>query len=390
MQSGCERLGHCALSDALAVNAEPQPINSSTDMQQAVEQAVQRLQQGGLVAIPTETVYGLAADASNPQAVQAIFTAKGRPADHPLIVHLAAPQAEGGMPLPADARSDAWFKLITPWVRDLPEEAMRLVEAFWPGPLTLVLKKDKHVLSAVTGGQDTIALRSPDHSVAQSLLQAFGGGLAAPSANRFGKVSPTRVADVKAEFSSQPDLLILDGGDCAIGIESTIVDLSSGTPILLRPGAVTPDQMEKQTGIAVLPVGTQTNSAGSTPRVSGSLKAHYAPNTALRLYVADAASECWAQYPNAKSRIAFVVWESLQEASPPLWNASHTEVIPVPKNSNVFASILYRLLRDLDQQDWDLILMPEPPAGQEWDGVRDRLQRACFGSGPSASNHVNS
>ncbi len=373
------------------MNAEPQPINGSADMQQALEQAVRRLQQGGLVAIPTETVYGLAADASNLQAVRATFAAKGRPADHPLIVHLAAPQTEGGIPLTADARSDAWFKLITPWVRDLPEEAMRLVEAFWPGPLTLVLKKDKHVLSAVTGGQDTIALRSPDHPVAQSLLQAFGGGLAAPSANRFGKVSPTRVADVQAEFSKQPDLLILDGGDCAIGIESTIVDLSSDIPILLRPGAVTPDQMEQQTGIAVLPVGGQANSAGNTtPRVSGSLKAHYAPNTALRLYAADAAYACWAQYPNAKSRIAFVVWESLQEASPPLWNASHTEVIAVPKNSSAFASVLYRLLRDLDQQHWDLILMPEPPAAQEWDGVRDRLQRACFGSGPSASNHVSS
>jgi len=372
------------------VNAEPQPINGSADMQQALEQAVRRLQQGGLVAIPTETVYGLAADASNPQAVQKIFTAKGRPADHPLIVHLAAPHAEGEMPLSADARSDAWFTLITPWVRDLPEEAMRLVEAFWPGPLTLVLKKDKHVLSAVTGGQDTIALRSPDHPVAQSLLQAFRGGLAAPSANRFGKVSPTRAADVKAEFSDEPDLLILDGGDCAIGIESTIVDLSSGIPILLRPGAVTPDQMERQAGITVMPTGAHANSASSTPRVSGSLKAHYAPNTALRLYAANAAYECWAQYPDAKARIAFVVWESLHEMGPPLSNASHVQTVPAPKNSSAFASILYRLLRDLDQQHWDLILMPEPPAGQEWDGVRDRLQRACFGSGPSANNHVSS
>lgn len=372
------------------MKTEPQSIISAAELQQAVEQAVRRLQLGGLVAIPTETVYGLAADASNAQAVQAIFTAKGRPADHPLIVHLAAPQTVGGMSLSADARSDAWFKLITPWVRDLPEEAMGLVEAFWPGPLTLVLKKDKHVLSAVTGGQDTIALRSPDHPVAQSLLQAFGGGLAAPSANRFGKVSPTRVADVKAEFSNQPDLLILDGGDCAIGIESTIVDLSSGIPILLRPGAVTPDQMEQQTGIKVLPLGTHTNLAGSAPRVSGSLKAHYAPNTALRLYAADAAYKCWAQYPDAKSRIAFVVWESLQEINPPLWDASHTEIIAAPKNSSAFASILYRLLRDLDQQCWDLILMPEPPVGQEWDGIRDRLQRACFGSGPPVSNHVSS
>jgi len=366
------------------VKANPQSTISSPELQLAIQQAVRCLQQGGLVSIPTETVYGLAADASNEQAVQKIFSAKGRPADHPLIVHLAAPSM---LDASLANRSDAWFKLIAPWVRDLPEEAMRLVEAFWPGPLTLVLKKDKHVLSAVTGGQDTIALRSPDHPVAQSLLQAFGGGLAAPSANRFGKVSPTRVADVKAEFSDQPDLLILDGGDCAIGIESTIVDLSSGVPILLRPGAVTPDQMERQTGIKV---GTHATSASSAPRVSGSLNAHYAPNTPLRLYPADAAYECWAQYPDAKSRIAVVVWEPLQEMNPPLSNASHIEMITVSKNSRAFANILYRLLRDLDQQHWDLILMPEPPAGQEWDGVRDRLQRACFGSGPSASNHVSS
>jgi L-threonylcarbamoyladenylate synthase len=218
------------------VKADPQPTISIAELQQAVR----CLQQGGLVAIPTETVYGLAADASNEEAVHTIFSAKGRPADHPLIVHLAAP-AIGEVPLVN--RSDAWFKLIAPWVRDLPEDAMRLVEAFWPGPLTLVLKKDKHVLNAVTGGQDTIALRSPDHPVAQALLQAFGGGLAAPSANRFGRVSPTRAADVSAEFIDQVDLLILDGGDCAVGIESTIVDLSSGTPILLRPGAIKPGQI---------------------------------------------------------------------------------------------------------------------------------------------------
>ena len=159
------------------MNTEPQSTINAAELQQVVEQAVQRLQQGGLVAIPTETVYGLAADASNEQAVEKIFSAKGRPANHPLIVHVAAPSM---MEASSANQSDAWFKLIAPWVRDLPEEAMRLVEAFWPGPLTLVLKKDKHVLSAVTGGQDTIALRSPDHPVAQALLQAFGGGLAAP------------------------------------------------------------------------------------------------------------------------------------------------------------------------------------------------------------------
>jgi L-threonylcarbamoyladenylate synthase len=267
---------------------------------------------------------------------------------------------------------------------------MRLVEAFWPGPLTLVLKKDKHVLSAVTGGQDTIALRSPDHPVAQALLQAFGGGLAAPSANRFGKVSPTRAADVSAEFSDQADLLILDGGDCAVGIESTIVDLSSGVPILLRPGAITPEQIAQQTGVHVLQAGARADSEKITPRVSGSLKAHYAPNTPLRLYAAGAALDCIAQYPDTKSHVALVVWESEQIRDPQVLGASHIQQVTIPEQSGLFASRLYRLLRDLDDHSWDLIVMPEPPMGQEWDGVRDRLQRACFGSGPPVNNHVSS
>jgi L-threonylcarbamoyladenylate synthase len=383
----CRRFRHSSLSDAVVVKADPQPAMSSQELQQAVEQAVRRLQQGGLVAIPTETVYGLAADASNEQAVEKIFSAKGRPANHPLIVHLVAPLLADASPA---VRSDAWFKLIAPWVRDLPEEAMRLVEAFWPGPLTLVLKKDKHVLSAVTGGQDTIALRSPDHPVAQALLQAFGGGLAAPSANRFGKVSPTRAADVSAEFSDQADLLILDGGDCTVGIESTIVDLSSGTPVLLRPGAITPEQIAQQTGVRVLQAGARADADTNTPRVSGSLKAHYAPNTPLRLYAAGAALDCIAQYPDTKSHVALIVWESEQMRDPQVLGASHIQQVPIPEQSDLFASRLYRLLRDLDDHSWDLIVMPEPPIGQEWDGVRDRLQRACFGSGPPVNSHVSS
>ena len=369
------------------MKTNPQPAIAAAELQQAVEQAVQRLQQGGLVAIPTETVYGLAADASNEQAVRSIFSAKGRPADHPLIVHLAAPAIVEASEI---NQSDAWFKLIAPWVRDLPEEALRLVEAFWPGPLTLVLKKDKHVLSAVTGGQDTIALRSPDHPVAQALLQAFGGGLAAPSANRFGKVSPTRAADVSAEFSDQADLLILDGGDCIVGIESTIVDLSLGTPVLLRPGAITPEQIEQQTGLRVLQAGARADSGQITPRVSGSLKAHYAPNTPLRLYAAGAALDCISQYPDTKSHIALIVWESEQMMDPQAFGSSHIQQITIPEQSDLFANRLYRLLRDLDDHSWDLIVMPEPPIGQEWDGIRDRLQRACFGSGPPVNSHVSS
>lgn len=351
----------------------------------ALQEAIVRLQQGELVAIPTETVYGLAADASNPLAIEKIFRAKGRPSNHPLIVHIAAPLSE----LDEEAKQAAWFDLITPWARDLPEEAMRIVAAFWPGPLTLVFRKDKHVLDAVTGGQDTVAIRSPNHPVAQALLRRFGRALAAPSANRFGKVSPTSAADVKEEFADLPELLILEGGDCPVGIESTIVDMSSGgTPILLRPGAITPDAILRQTGVRVL--GQESTAADhASPRVSGSLKAHYAPNTPLRMYTPGAIQDCLAEYPDTKSRVAVAVWES--ESDSGLSQISHGEIkeVAIPFSSAHFASGLYRLLRDLDAQQWDLILIPDPPAGQEWDGVRDRLQRACFGSGPSESSHNN-
>lgn len=352
-----------------------------------IKQAVVALKNGDLVAIPTETVYGLAADASNPTAVKKIFTAKGRPADHPLIVHVAAPSANDD----SAAQEAAWFNLLTPWVRDLSEDAMRLILAFWPGPLTLVFKKDKHVLSEVTGGQDTVAIRSPSHPIAQALLRELGGGLAAPSANRFGKVSPTRAADVRSEFDDLPALLVLDGGDCEVGIESTIVDMTSNPPVLLRPGAITPNQIQSRTGITVVGLDQRSNSGedGVRPRVSGSLKAHYAPNTPMRMYAPGGLHDCLAEYPDIKSRVAVVMWES-ERAIGGQSNHMEWHEIAVPLSSEAFASGLYRLLRDLDDQAWDLILIPEPPTGQEWDGVRDRLQRACFGSGPSESNHVKS
>lgn len=353
-----------------------------------LKQAVAALKNGALVAIPTETVYGLAADARNPYAVQSIFAAKGRPSDHPLIVHIAAPLANHDVA----SQEAAWFDLITPWVRDLSEDAMRLVLAFWPGPLTLVFKKDKHVLGAVTGDQDTVAIRSPNHSIAQALLREFGGGLAAPSANRFGRVSPTRAADVRSEFDDLPELLVLDGGDCQVGIESTIVDMTCSPPKLLRPGAITPDQIQNRTGVTVVGQDQLAHSSAdeAIPRVSGSLKAHYAPNTPMRMYALGALQDCLAEYPDTKSRVAVVMWESEQAIS--FGQSTHLELhtVTAPLSSALFASGLYRLLRDLDDQAWDLILMPEPPKGQEWDGVRDRLQRACFGSGPSESNHIKS
>ena len=355
------------------------PLQSSV----LINEAVQTLRDGGLVAFPTETVYGLGADAKNPDAIKKIFTAKGRPSTHPLIVHLAAPDK-------FDAPQIDWASLVSPWVRDLSEEALLLINAFWPGPLTLVFKKDKSVLNELTGGQDTVAIRAPAHPVAQELLRKFKGGVVAPSANRFGKVSPTSVADVRNEFEGMLDLMILDGGDCEVGIESTIIDLSSGDrAVLLRPGAITPRAIFDKTGIQVYQAGEAINN-DLTPRVSGSMRAHYAPTTPLRLYAPGRVLDALSEFPDIKSRVAVAVWDSESSLGNDGHPSVHFEEVIVPSDSTGFASRLYRFLRDLDNQGWDLILFPEPPPGEEWDGVRDRLQRACFGSGPSSSSHASS
>ena len=351
-----------------------------------INAATQALHEGRLVAFPTETVYGLGADASNPSAIQKVFTTKGRPSNHPLIVHIAAPEQ-------LDQGKMDWVSVLAPWARDISEDALKLISAFWPGPLTLVFKRDKHVLNEITGGQDTVAVRSPAHSIAQQLLHQFQGGVVAPSANRFGKVSPTSAADVRSEFEGDTDLLVIDGGDCEVGIESTIVDISSGDhAILLRPGVITPKEMLAKTGVRVYRPGeaidTNTHSE-SLPRVSGSLKAHYAPTTPLRLYAPGCLLDALTEFPDTKSRVAVAVWDSESSLRGDRHPSIQIEEVEVPLDSGAFANRLYRTLRDLDEQGWDLILFPEPPAGEEWDGVRDRLQRACFGSGPSSSNHAS-
>ena len=361
--------------------------SDSTSLQSSavINEAVQTLRDGGLVAFPTETVYGLGADARNPEAIKKIFTAKGRPSNHPLIVHLAAPDKY-------DVAKIDWTALLSPWVRDLSEDALLLVNTFWPGPLTLVFKKDKSVLSDLTGGQDTVAIRAPAHPIAQELLRKFKGGVVAPSANRFGKVSPTSAADVRSEFEGMLSLMVLDGGDCEVGIESTIIDLSSGDkPVLLRPGAITPSEILAKTGIQVYQAREvkKADEADSLPRVSGSMLAHYAPTTPLRLYAPGRVLDALSEFPDTKSRVAVAVLDSESSLGNDGHPSVHLEEVVMPSDSTAFASRLYRSLRDLDQQDWDLILFPEPPAGEEWDGVRDRLQRACFGSGPSSSSHVS-
>lgn len=349
-----------------------------------IDEAVQSLRKGGLVAFPTETVYGLGADAKNPQAIEKVFAAKGRPSNHPLIVHVAAPDK-------FDQAQIDWVPVLAPWVRDISEDALKLINAFWPGPLTLVFKKDKSVPLEATGGQDTVAIRAPAHRLTQELLRKFKGGIVGPSANRFGKVSPTSAADVRHEFDGMLDLMILDGGDCALGIESTIIDLSRDQAVLLRPGLITPSEIFAKTGVKVLLPGEHisVDSHAESPRVSGSLRAHYAPTTPLRLYAPGRVLDALSEFPDIKSRVAVAVWDSDSGLGGDGHPSVHFEEVLVPSDSGSFASKLYRTLRDLDQQGWDLILLPEPPTGEEWDGVRDRLQRACLGSGPSSSSHAN-
>lgn len=303
---------------------------------------------GGLTAFPTETVYGLGADAANERAVANIFTAKGRPADHPLIVHLAA----------ADE--------IERWARDIPDSAWTLAERFWPGPLTLILKRAPGVLDAVTGGQDTIGLRVPDHPVALELLKAFGGGIAAPSANRFGRVSPTSAAHVIAEFGDAVDCVI-DGGSCKVGLESTILDLSGEYPRVLRPGEVMPDILTRVLGESL------TVSADGGPRVPGCLASHYAPDTPLRLIDAteiEAAAQSFLNYGQSVAVLSM---------HPPAISEVGCRWLMMPTNPRLYGQMLYALLREIDTWDCHCVLVELPPANMEWEAVLDRLKRAAGG-----------
>lgn len=325
----------------------------------ALSLAAQRLSAGGLVAMPTETVYGLAADALSASAVAGIFAAKGRPSDHPLIVHIAAP---------ALLCETAWADAVAPLVRDLPDAARALMQAFWPGPLTLILPRRDGVAAQAAGGQDSVGLRCPAHPDAQALLQAAQAagvwGLAAPSANRFGRVSPTSAAHVMSEFADmgEGDLLVLDGGVCDVGIESTIVDLSRGVPVLLRPGCITPEQLQAVCGQPVRPRDAQA------PRASGTLESHYAPSARVRLMDADALAQAM---PGAVAGVVAVYARSAMPAKPGV--AQRT----MPTQADAVAHELFAVLRDLDASGVREIWVETPPAGSAWDGVRDRLTRAA-------------
>jgi len=305
------------------------------------------LRGGGLVAFPTETVYGLGADATNPDAVRRIFAAKGRPADHPLIVHVGDAGELGA------------------WAREIPENARRLADVFWPGPLTLILRRSASVSDLITGGQDTVGVRVPSHPVAQSLLRTFGGGIAAPSANRFGRISPTTAEHVRAELGDRVDL-VLDGGASEVGIESAIVDVSGDVPRLLRPGMIGTRQIETVLGCALGAASMQS------PRVSGMLEAHYAPTTPLIMLTRDAIARL-APTPEGPQVV-------LARRSPPAGVAA-SAWMEAPEDPRGYAHELYRNLRALDAGGYARIIIEALPDTPEWAAVRDRLTRAARGAG---------
>lgn len=330
--------------------------------------AIEVLAQQGLVAFPTETVYGLGADAESALAVERIYQAKGRPSNHPVIVHVT-PEAD-----------------LLYWAASVPPEAQLLIDAFWPGPLTLILKRAAHISSVVSGGQDSIGLRCPSHPVAQALLRGFAatrasgqGGVAAPSANKFGQVSPTTAEHVRSEFAElvAQGMPVLEGGASDVGIESTIVDLSrleQGVgPVLLRPGHITAAQLAEVLNQEVAAPDAQA------PRVSGALKSHYAPHTPLRLLsLAELPNVVAAQKAKLEpgQRVAVVTHTPQGKALEP---NEQLDWITLPNDPAAYSRVLYATLRALDQQGYSQLLWQQPPTGLEWAGVQDRLGRAAAG-----------
>jgi L-threonylcarbamoyladenylate synthase len=317
----------------------------------AIAQAAQALRDGQLVGLPTETVYGLAANATDDAAVAKIYAAKGRPSDHPLIVHVASAAQ------------------VPMFAAQVPDFAQALIGAFWPGPLTLILPRNSGVATASAGGQNSIGLRCPSHPVAQALLRAGLAlgvhGVSAPSANRFGRVSPTTAAHVQSELGE--DLLILDGGECAVGIESTIIDCTRGAPVLLRPGHITRPQIEAACGRTVL---DKDAVAQAAPRASGTLESHYAPRAKVRLMSAQAIdAKLLALGPHANN---LGVWSAKQPVAGAgvLWHEQS-------QTAEQAAHDVFSVLRALDARGVQQIWVQLPPDTPDWEGVRDRLQRAA-------------
>jgi L-threonylcarbamoyladenylate synthase len=304
---------------------------------------VEALRAGDLVVFPTETVYGLGANASDPAAVRKIFQVKGRPTDHPVIVHLDNP------------------RYLHRWVSNMPAAAEKLAARFWPGPLTLILPKAEKVNDIVTGGQDSIGIRVPSHPIAQQLLTAFGGGIAAPSANRFGRLSPTKPEHVRDELGTAIQV-ILDGGESPIGLESTIVSCLGNEARLLRPGFITRSQLEQVVG--------KLAEGGVVPRVSGDRRLHYAPSTPLAIVASDDLERYAGEFVARQEKVAVLAMR------PPLDTQRNMTWINAGKKPDAYAHNLYNHLRTLDSAGCARILVQELPADERWAAILDRLQRA--------------
>ena len=327
---------------------------------QSIALAAQALQCGDLIGLPTETVYGLAADACNTQAVAKIFSIKGRPSDHPLIVHVT------------DIESAERF------ASDIPDFAKRLIDAFWPGPLTLILPRIADVATAAVGGQNSVGIRCPSHPIARKILFAAKGlgdwGLAAPSANKFGRVSPTTAAHVCEEFGKA--LLVVDGGACDVGIESAIVDCTRGQPVLLRPGVLTLEQLSAACAGKVLLEGEMLTKVLSAPKASGTLAAHYAPAAKLFLMDNYEIEQKLAQRTDGSS---LAIWskepvttqsqERLDKKTAIYWQQ-------MPSDPAQCAQMLFAQLRAFDALGAEQIWVESPPSESAWEGVHDRLRRA--------------
>jgi L-threonylcarbamoyladenylate synthase len=311
--------------------------------QTEIEQAVEALRAGELVVFPTETVYGLGANASNPAAVRKIFEMKGRPADHPVIVHLDNP------------------RYLHRWVSEVPPLAEKLAAKFWPGPLTLILPKGENVNDVVTGGQDSIGIRVPSHPIAQQLLTAFGGGIAAPSANRYGRLSPTKTEHVRDELGEAVGV-ILDGGESPIGLESTIVSCLDNAVRLLRPGFITRSQLVQTVG--------ELAEGGVAPRSPGDRVLHYAPSTPLEIVSSDDLEVRAGEIVAREEKVAVLAMR------PPLNTQRYMTWINAGKKPEAYAHNLYNHLRTLDRAGCTRILVQELPLDERWAAILDRLQRA--------------
>jgi len=328
-------------------------MNPYTIQDDEIQAAATLLRAGETVAFPTETVYGLGADASNPLAVRKIFEIKGRPIYHPLIVHIAATSQ-----LPA-------------WAQSIPDAAWRLAEAFWPGPLTLILQRSNQVPNEVTGGQETVGLRVPDHPIATTLLRAFGGGIAAPSANRFGQVSPTTAQHVRDKLGPKVGM-ILDGGPCRIGVESTIVRLAHGEALLLRPGGLSVESIEDTLNKKILLAAPEA----SKVRASGMLDSHYSPETPIEIHPTN------VLWPRARqlTKLGYkVVVLSLSDGNNFVGNNGIT-IYHMPKLADEYGRELYATLHRIDHASFDLLLVEAPPTTQRWIAINDRMRRAARGA----------